>query len=204
MCCWKTRPQTGARIPDIKSKRVFHRFFYGETQADLSSIGSSLSNQGFEKIFSEKNFSSAEKTQRWGVDDHILLQRAVLEINQLRQPFFATAMTLSLHPPYDVPCQSQWKGGADREKFLNSAAFADHAIGTFFTSAEQQPWYDNTLFVLVADHGSSQPGGVGLDNPVSRHIPLIVFGKPLAAPFRGEKKMTCIATTTIFRPRCCA
>lgn len=161
-------------------------FFYGG-ELTFANIGSWLSNQRFEKILSEKNFSSPEKTQRWGVDDKILLQRVVTEINQLPEPFFATAMTLSLHPPYDVPYQSQWQGSSDREKFLNSAAFADHAIGEFFKSAAQQSWYDRTLFVLVADHGSSQPGGVGLDDPVSRHIPLIIFGNPLTEQWRGRQ-----------------
>lgn len=176
----------GAVSKTLKSKGYSTAFLYGG-ELTFANIGSWLTNQRFEKIFSEKNFSSAEKTQRWGVDDQIILQRAVSEMNQLRAPFFTTVMTLSLHPPYDVPYKSQWQGTTDREKFLNSAAFADHAIGEFFKSAAQQPWYNNTLFVLVADHGSSQPGGVGLDNPISRHVPFIIFGKPLAAQWRGRK-----------------
>lgn len=161
-------------------------FFYGG-ELTFANLGLWLTNQRFEKIFSEKNFSLAEKTQRWGVDDHILLQRAALEISHLKEPFFAAAMTLSLHPPYDVPYQSRWNGLEEREKFLNSAAFADYAIGEFFKTAEQQPWYNNTLFVLVADHGSGNPEKVGLDNPKSRHIPLIFFGKPLNNKWRNTR-----------------
>lgn len=170
----------------LKAKGYSAAFLYGG-ELTFANLGTWLANQRFDKIFSEKDFSSAEKTQRWGVDDKILLQRAVAEINQLPQPFFTTAMTLSLHPPYDVPYQSQWQSNSDREKFLNSAAFADHAIGAFFKSAEQQPWYNNTLFVLVADHGSSLPSGAGLDNPVSRRTPLIIFGHPLAEKWKGKK-----------------
>ncbi len=161
-------------------------FFYGG-ELTFANLGAWLSNQRFAKIFSENDFTRAEKTQRWGVDDHILLQRAALEISQLKEPFFATAMTLSLHPPFDVPFQSRWKGKSESEKFLNSAAFADYAIGEFFKIAERQPWYPNTLFVLVADHGASNPEGVGLDNPKSRHIPLIFFGKPLSEKWRGQR-----------------
>lgn len=161
-------------------------FLYGG-ELTFANLGSWLTHQRFERIISEKDFSAAEHTQRWGVDDHRLLQRAALEINQLRQPFFATAMTLSLHPPYDVPYQSQWQGSNDREKFLNSAAFADHALGAFFKTASEQAWYKNTLFVLVADHGSSQPGGIGLDHPGSRHIPLIFFGAPFREQWRGQR-----------------
>ncbi len=160
-------------------------FFYGG-ELTFANIGVWLRNQQFEKIISESDFTSAEKTQRWGVDDGILLQRAAREIGQLKPPFFATAMTLSLHPPYDVPYQSKWQGSSDREKFLNSAAFADHAIGEFFKTAEQQPWYAQTLFVLVADHGVSPPNGFGLDNPKARRVPLIMFGAPLAKTWQGK------------------
>lgn len=170
----------------LKERGYSTAFFYGG-ELTFANIGQWLTNQRFEKVFSEKNFARAEKTQRWGVDDHTLLQRTALEINKLKEPFFATAMTLSLHPPYDVPFQSRWKGHAEREKFLNSAAFADHAIGEFFKTVERQPWYANTLFVLVADHGSGNPNQVGLDNPRSRRIPLILFGQSLSEKWRGKR-----------------
>lgn len=176
-----------ASIPKkLKQNGYSTAFLYGG-ELTFANLGLWLTNQKFDKIIAERDFTKAEKTQRWGVDDHILLQRTVQEINQLREPFFTTAMTLSLHPPYDVPFQSKWTGSTDREKFLNSAAFVDHALGDFFKSAEQQPWYANTLFVLVADHGASQPRGLGMDWPESRHVPLIVFGKPLLEPWKGNK-----------------
>gem|GEM_PF-83352 len=170
----------------LKEKGYSTAFLYGG-ELTFANLGLWLTNQRFDKILSERNFENAEKTQRWGVDDGILLQRTVQEINGMREPFFTTAMTLSLHPPYDVPFQSKWSANSDREKFLNSAAFVDHAIGTFFKSAEQQPWFANTIFVLVADHGASQPGGVGMDRPQSRRIPLIIYGKPLNDEWRGQR-----------------
>jgi len=174
-------------IPKILKENGYSTAFFYGGELTFANLGLWLTNQRFDKIFSERDFESAEKTQRWGVDDAILLQRAVKEINRMPEPFFATAMTLSLHPPYDVPFQSKWTANNDREKFLNSAAFVDHALGEFFKSAELQPWYKNTIFVLVADHGASQPNGLGMDRPQSRHIPLIIFGTPLADYFHGAR-----------------
>lgn len=174
-------------LPRILHSRGYTTAFFYGGELTFANIGVWLANQRFGTIVSEKDFERAEKTQRWGVDDHILLQRAVQEIGNLKEPFFATAMTLSLHPPYDVPFQSRWQGQSEREKFLNSAAFADYAIGEYFKTAEQKTWYDRTLFVLVADHGSRSPGGVGLDDPQSRHIPLVIFGKPLDAKWRNRR-----------------
>jgi len=162
-------------------------FFYGG-ELTFANIGVWLRNQKMEVIRSEPDFPSADKTQRWGVDDYKLLQHSIQEINQLRPPFLAAAMTLSLHPPFDVPYQSKWQnGGTEAHLFLHSAAFADYAIGEFFKTAEQQAWYNNTLFVLVADHGASHPGAAGMDDPRSRHIPLILFGKPIHQEWIGKK-----------------
>ncbi|MCC7245112.1 MAG: LTA synthase family protein, partial [Saprospiraceae bacterium] len=161
-------------------------FCYGG-ELTFANIGSWLRGQRFEKIISESDFSRSEKTQRWGVDDERLLHHFLLNINEMKQPFLATALTLSLHPPYDVPFSSQWNGNNDREKFLNSAAFADKAIGAFFEEARRQPWYDRTVFVLVADHGASLPGGMGLDHPRSRQVPLLMIGKPLKSDLPGHR-----------------
>lgn len=174
-------------LPKILNEKGYSTAFFYGGELTFANLGLWLTNQRFDKIFSEKNFSRSEKKQRWGVDDNTLLQRAALEINQLKQPFFATAMTLSLHPPYDVPGLNQGQGLSDSLKFLNTAAFADNAIGAFFKTVEQEPWYPNTLFVLVADHGASKPEGVPMDNPKSRHIPLIFFGKPLHEKWRGAR-----------------
>ena len=174
-------------IPRVLHENGYSTAFLYGGELTFANLGLWLANQRFDKIISENDFNSAEKTQRWGADDDVLLQRTAAEINNLRPPFFVTAMTLSLHPPYDVPFQSKWSGTSDQDKFLNSASFADHAIGKFFKTVEQQPWYENTIFVLVADHGASQPGGVGMDRPQSRHIPLIIFGKPLLDARRGQR-----------------
>lgn len=181
------KSSTLGSLPKLLKENGYQSLFVYGGELTFANIGLWLTNQRFDKIVSERDFTSAEKTQRWGADDQNVLQRLLQEINQLRPPFFASTLTLSLHPPYDVPFKSQWTANTDAEKFLNSAAFVDQALGTFFKAAEQQPWFENTIFVLVADHGASQPGGVGMDRPESRHIPLIIYGKPLLDEWKGER-----------------
>lgn len=174
-------------MPDVLKREGYATAFLYGGELTFANIGVWLTRQHFEKIFSIKDFSGSDATQRWGVDDRKLLNRAIDEMGKLPQPFFTTAMTLSLHPPYDVPFSSRWQGESERDKFLNSAAFADDALGEFFRKAAQQPWYDRTLFVLVADHGVPPPSFAGLDNPVSRQVPWIIFGKPLRPEWRGRR-----------------
>ena len=161
-------------------------FVYGG-ELTFANMGVWLANQRFDRIVSQKDFPGAEQTQRWGVDDKRMLQRTVEEINGLQEPFFAAGLTLSLHPPFDVPFQSQWNGKSERELFLNSAAFADHALGAFFESAARQPWFNRTLFVVVADHGSYNPVPVGMDHPRSRQVPLLFISPRLKSTWRGKK-----------------
>jgi phosphoglycerol transferase MdoB-like AlkP superfamily enzyme len=171
---------------ELKGKGYESAFCYGG-ELTFANIGVWLRAQGFDHVISEADFPQEQVKQRWGVDDKLMLERFLSEINKMKSPFFATGMTLSLHPPFDVPYKSKWEGPSDHDKFLHSAAFADYAIGNFFEQAAKQTWFNNTLFVLVADHGNGLPGGVSMDDPRSRQVPLIFYSPKLGPDWRGRK-----------------
>lgn len=174
-------------IPRILKKAGYaSAFFYGG-EPTFANIGVWLRNQQFEQIISKDDFAKTDITQRWGADDTRLFRKVISTLNQTPQPFFANILTLSLHSPFDVPYTSQWTGDTEAEKFLNSAAFADFAIGGFFDQARSMPWFPNTLFVLVADHGHYNPTGTRMDDPRSRQVPLIITGPLIAPRWRGQR-----------------
>lgn len=178
-------------LPKIfKNKNYSTAFFYGG-ETTFANLGLYLRHAGFDKILSEKDFPKSEKTQRWGVDDRHFLRRVKTELDALPQPFFATALTLSLHPPYDFPLSDLPVSASERDKFLAAAKFADAAIGEFLAAAAQSAWFEKTLFVFVADHGSGQPNGLGLDNPKARQVPLIFWKKNLNF-FFNPLKISCL------------
>ena len=74
------------------------------------------------------------------------------ELTQLPEPFFSTVFTLSSHHPFRVP--DQYKGLLPKGEipYHQSIAYTDLALRRFFETASRQPWYQRTLFVLVADH----------------------------------------------------
>lgn len=170
----------------LKREQGYHTLFVYGGELTFANIGVWLRNQQFVKIISEEDFPETEITQRWGVDDMHMLNRTLLEINQLKEPFFATGLTLSLHPPFDVQYKSQWQGSSEAEQFLNTAAFADHAIGTFMEAASKQDWFERSIFVFVADHGSGNPNGVSGNEPLSRQLPLIFWSKMLQPSWQGR------------------
>ena len=119
----------------------------------------------------EINFQNA-----WGVSDGDLFRKAVKEGNRTYaegKPFFYTLMTTSNHRPYtypegkiDIPSGTGGRNGAVK--------YTDYAIGEFLSLARKQKWFDDTVFVLVADHCASSNGEVGL--PLNKyHIPLFIY-----------------------------
>ncbi len=182
-------PEKAKRLPSLSQslRQVGYTtaFVYGG-ELTFANMGIWLRHQQFEHIISVRDFSAEDITQLWGTDDQRLFARSAQLLRQLPQPFFATLMTLSLHAPYDVPFKSRWSGVNDREKFLNCAAFVDYALGEFIEKASQEPWFEHTLFVLVADHGHPLPGRIPMSEPRSRQVPLIFCGPAVAPSWRGK------------------
>lgn len=114
--------------------------------------------------------------KQFGVSDHFLFDYAINKINSqaaTNKPFFATLLTISNHPPYIIP---EWFKPKTKEPETQIVEYADWAIGNFLNKARKQSWYNNTVFVILADHGKLV-GKVSGELPESyNHIPLIIFG----------------------------
>jgi phosphoglycerol transferase MdoB-like AlkP superfamily enzyme len=115
----------------------------------------------------------------WGVADEVLFNNALMVLDKETrgsQPFFAHIMTTSNHRPYtypdgriNIPSPGGRQGGVK---------YTDFAIGKFINDAKEKPWFNDTLFVIVADHCASVAGKSDL--PVEKyHIPLIFYAPAL-------------------------
>lgn len=120
----------------------------------------------------------------WGVADEVLFAQSIAVLNErARQdkPFFAHLMTTSNHRPYSYPdgrIDIASPGGR-----AGAIKYTDHAIGKFIDDARRQPWFDDTLFVVVADHCASASGKRTL-SVEGYHIPLIFYAPSLLKPGR--------------------
>jgi phosphoglycerol transferase MdoB-like AlkP superfamily enzyme len=119
----------------------------------------------------------------WGVADEDLYTLALREVDKRHaagKPFFAHVMTTSNHRPFTYPeGRVDVASGTGRE---GAVKYTDWAIGDFIARARTRPWFDDTVFVFVADHTSSARGKSDL--PVEGfHIPLLVYS-PRNVPAR--------------------
>ena len=93
--------------------------------------------------------------------------------------FFYSMLTLSSHEPFAIPGDPLLKGNTDEIKFLNSLNYTDKCIGDFIAKAKKTNWWNNTLIIFVADHGSHMPGYSSTTDPVKYRIPMIWIGGAL-------------------------
>jgi phosphoglycerol transferase MdoB-like AlkP superfamily enzyme len=119
--------------------------------------------------------------------DEDLYKIFLKKINKTKEPFMHCAFTGSTHSPYDFPRKNSKKWNGSEAAFMESMYYADKCLYDFLTQAKTKPWYNNTIFVLVADHGHAAPE---IQNPsVSAFfkIPLLIYGEPLKKEYQGKK-----------------
>jgi phosphoglycerol transferase MdoB-like AlkP superfamily enzyme len=75
-------------------------------------------------------------------------------MNHLPQPFLGALFTLSSHHPYIVPGKYAHKFRKGNLPIQESMMYADYSLQKFFATAKKTRWFDNTLFVITADHTS--------------------------------------------------
>ena len=178
------------RLPSLVKTLLFQNYatsFYYGGKSNFSNLDAYCETQKFGKIVDEESFNPKLAMSRWGVADEFLFDKQLKEISASTQPFFSTIMTLSNHEPFDVPGKIRIEGNSEADKFRNSAAYTDACLGDYFEKASKQPWYANTLFVIVADHGHRLPMHRLILEPESRRIPLLFYGDVIKPEYRGMK-----------------
>lgn len=142
---------------------------------------------GFDEVLGQSSFPSEETVGTWGVPDHILFDHVVAHCSDMaaQGPFFAAVMTCSNHSPYIIPEGIPFQ---PQSKELSKCVveYADWSIGHFMEQAAQQPWYHNTLFVFIADHGAARPSAYDVSLSY-HHIPLLFYHPERIGPCRVDR-----------------
>lgn len=119
----------------------------------------------------------------WGVCDEDMANKAISVMNEeakLGKPFFNHWMTVSNHRPFTYPNDKIDIPG-DAKSRDGGVKYTDYALKKFFTMAKKQPWFANTVFVIVSDHCASSAGKTKL--PVDKYrIPAIIYSPGFIQP----------------------
>jgi phosphoglycerol transferase MdoB-like AlkP superfamily enzyme len=181
-----TEPKKTQKLPvltkDFQANGYRSEFYYGG-ETEFANIKSYLFTADFEKIVDLKDFPSELFVTKWGVHDENIFTRFLEDhISKRKDPFFSTLLTISSHEPFDVPLDTLiFNGETEEIKYLNSLYYTDRELGRFIDEAKKQSWWDNTLVIIVGDHGHRLPEtGNKSDN---FRIPLLWTGGAVAKSY---------------------
>ena len=86
------------------------------------------------------------------------------------------------------------KGKSESVKFKNAAYYTDYCLKKFFDKVKNEKWYNNTIFILVADHGHILPRNNDYSSPAAFRIPLLIVGPALKDEFKNDENLISIKT----------
>lgn len=162
-----------------------HYIFSGDLK--YGNIGGYFMDHGFQDVQDENDFPNTMTRGKLNYTDEDLYSLLIERINNTKGPFMHCAFTGSTHPPYDHPKSpsQNWKGA--EADFMNSVIYADECLNVFIEKCKKQSWFDNTLFIFIADHGHATPSApVPYGNAFYR-IPMLMWGEPLKKEYKGKE-----------------
>lgn len=202
-------PKTASRNPAIIDQNTiinaftnYNKFYFLGGSASWANIRGLLKyNIEGLKLYEQEDYA-ADKLNVWGVSDKNLFLSADEVFAKQKKPFFAVIQTADNHPPYTIPDEdknefkkrtvsedSLKKYGFKSNDEFNAFRYSDYCFKKFFNAAQKQPYFKNTVFVFVGDHGiqgdanAMFPKAWTEESLASHHVPLL-FYSPLLQPAR--------------------
>ncbi|MCC7299265.1 MAG: sulfatase-like hydrolase/transferase [Bacteroidia bacterium] len=194
-----TLPTKASRLPNIGMDALNQgyktMFFYGGDMS-FDNMYAYVVSGGFTTTVDEANFIGNQRGSKWGAFDGFVFQRAIDSMNEQNQPFFTTILSLSSHEPFEIP--GKINTGDEVTKFLNSVEYSDNCIREFMSRAAKQKWFNNTVFLFVADHGRK----MGLPDmetyqPKFFQVPIVIWGPAMKNAYKGKTVERVVSQTDI-------
>lgn len=158
-------------IKAAKDNGYYTSFLYGG-DADFANIKMLFTTNGTDEIITDKELNVSRLESKWGANDHATfnyLKNDILSYNK-NKPFFKIFLTLSSHEPFEVPYNKF------SNKYLNSIAYTDNCLGNFINEIKNSHIWENTLIVLIPDHGVNYLLGYNDRGKESHSIPMVWCG----------------------------
>ena len=136
----------------LKEKGYYTSFFHGGTNGTMNFDGFA-GYAGFDDYYGRFEYNNDDDYDGfWGIYDEPFLQYFAQKLNSFNQPFFAFDFTLSSHYPYSIPKNHTGEFPEGTMRIHKVVRYTDFALRKFFNTIKNMPWYNNTLFIIVADH----------------------------------------------------
>ncbi|MBI9065726.1 MAG: sulfatase-like hydrolase/transferase [Salinivirgaceae bacterium] len=160
----------------ILSSNGYNTSFYHGGKTGTMGFNYFTKLAGVSNYYGMEDYPSLEDYDgSWGIFDEAYLQYFANELTKNKTPFFSTIFTLSSHHPYKIPEKYTEKFPKGELVNLESIGYADYALKLFFKTATTKPWFNNTLFILTADHTAQAKGTFYKKNAGKYAVPIVFY-----------------------------
>ena len=178
-------------LADLLQSQGYHTEFIYGGEAHFDNMRSFFTGNGFKQMIDIHDIQNPVFVGSWGASDEDLYNHAhqhLLKLHQENRPFFSLIFSSTNHEPFEFPDGRIELHELPKNTVNNAVKYADYAYGDFIRKAKASPYWENTLFVIVADHDNRVYGNNLV--PVEKfHIPALILGadiqpkaiKPLAS-----------------------
>ena len=161
----------------LGSKDFETSFIYGG-EAHFDNMRNFFTGNGFKTIIEEKNYENPKFKGSWGASDEDLYDKAhqhFLDLSNRNKSFFSLVFTSSNHAPFEFPENTIELYEQPHNTEKNAVKYSDYALGEFIKKAKNSSYWDNTIFLIVADHDIRVRGDHLI--PIKNfHIPGLIIG----------------------------
>jgi phosphoglycerol transferase MdoB-like AlkP superfamily enzyme len=164
-------------LPKILKKIGYQTSFFHGAFNGSQNFDQYCKVAGFDSYYGKNEYVGPDAFDgTWGIFDEEFFQFFNNKLTSFKEPFFSTIFSVSSHNPYTIPEKYKGKFLKGKRKIQESISYTDFALKQFFKSAKKQPWYNNTLFVITADHTSSEPTTDKYKTNVGKfRVPILFF-----------------------------
>lgn len=139
----------------LKGRGYYSAFFHGAPNGSMG-FEAFMNIAGFDDYYGLDEYGDTDDFDGiWGVWDHKFFRYFGEQLNTFKEPFVSVIFSVSSHHPFVVPAEFEDKFAGGPLPIQKCIEYTDYALEEFFREASRMPWYENTLFVITADHCSS-------------------------------------------------
>ncbi len=177
-------------LPMLLKKHGYNTaFFHGAYNGSMG-FDAFCKKIGFDAYYGRDEFGNDKYHDgTWGIYDEHFLQYMARQLTRTPQPFFAGVFTISSHHPYKIPDEYKGSFKTGTHPILQCVNYSDMALRKFFETASAQPWYENTLFIIMGDHPAQALSAEFNDYGPWYRIPMIIFDPQHPEGFRSSRIM---------------
>ena len=162
-------------VSTLKSEGYNTSFFHGAANGSMGFLG--FANiLGVDNYYGRTEYNDDSQFDGfWGIWDEPFLQFMKKTLDKKKTPFFASVFTVSSHEPYNIPEKYKNKFHEGGVPIHKCAEYTDYSLKQFFNQAKKEAWFNNTIFVFVADH-CNQIYYDEFQKPINRYaVPIIIY-----------------------------